>query len=84
MTTSLTKGYKMILKEEDSLKIQNEIESLVLSKDMAYMEAILFLCEEYSVEPELMAKLLSKPIIDKIKEEGENLNLLPKSSKLKL
>jgi len=50
---------------------------------MSYMDSILFLCEKYSVEPELMAKCLSKPIIQKLKEEGEILNLLPKTTKLK-
>ena len=73
----------MIIPEQDNAKIQKEIQSLVLAKEMSYMDAILFLCEKYSVEPELMAKCLSKPIIQKLKEEGETLNLLPKPSKLK-
>jgi hypothetical protein len=29
-----------------------------------------------------VAKILSKPIIEKIKQEGEGLNFLPKSTKL--
>jgi hypothetical protein len=74
----------MIIPEQDNAKIQKEIQSLVLAKEMSYMDAILFLCEKYSIEPELMAKCLSKPIIQQLKEEGENLNLLPKSQKLKL
>lgn len=74
----------MIIPEQDNLKVQKEIESLVLAKEMSYMDAILFLCEKYSIEPELIAKFLSKPIIQQLKEEGENLNLLPKSQKLKL
>jgi hypothetical protein len=73
----------MIIPDQDNLKIQKEIESLVLAKEMSYMDSILFLCEKYSVEPELMAKCLSKPIIQKLKEEGEILNLLPKTTKLK-
>ena len=59
----------MIIPEHDNLKIQKEIESLVLAKEMTYMDAILFLCEKYSIEPELIAKFLS----------GEKLNPLPKS-----
>jgi len=74
----------MIIPEQDNLKVQKEIESLVLAREMSYMDAILFLCEKYSIEPELIAKFLSKPIIQQLKEEGENLNLLPKSQKLKL
>jgi len=72
----------MIIPEEDSLKIQNEIQSLVLAKEMSYMDAILFLCEKYSIEPEMIAKFLSKAIIQELKAEGESLNLLPKTSKL--
>ena len=72
----------MIIPEEDNEKIQNEIESLVLSKEVSYMDAILYLCEKYSIEPEFIAKFLSKPIIQQLKAEGENLNLLPKSTKL--
>lgn len=74
----------MIIPEQDNAKIQKEIQSLVLAKEMSYMDAILFLCEKYSVEPELMAKCLSKPIIEQLRAEGEGLNLLPKSQKLKL
>lgn len=72
----------MIIPEEDSLKVQNEIQSLVLAKEMTYMDAILFLCEKYSIEPEMIAKFLSKAIIQELKDEGEKLNLLPKTSKL--
>lgn len=74
----------MIIPEQDNIKIQNEIQSLILAKEISYMDAVLFLCEKYSVEPELMAKCLSKPIIQQLKEEGEELNLLPKTAKLKL
>jgi hypothetical protein len=41
-------------------------------------------CEQFGIEPQVAAKFLSKPIIQKIKIEGQELNLLPKTSKLPL
>jgi hypothetical protein len=71
----------MILENGD-LNIQNEIETLVLKKRYTYIDAVLKLCEDHSLEPSYMAKHLSKPIIEKLREEGENINLLPKSARL--
>tara|TARA_Y100000310_G_C20234593_1_gene601839 strand:- start:387 stop:605 length:219 start_codon:yes stop_codon:yes gene_type:complete len=47
-----------------------------------YLEAILHLCNEYNIEPEFASKLLSKPIIEKLHNEGIDLNILPKTAKL--
>jgi hypothetical protein len=71
----------MIL-ENGELNIQQQIETLVLNKRYSYMDAILKLCEDHSLEPSYIAKHLTKPIIEKLREEGESLNLLPKSSRL--
>ncbi len=38
--------------------------------------------EEHEIEPEIAAKHLSKPIIEKIESEGRSFNLLPKKAKL--
>jgi hypothetical protein len=46
------------------------------------MEAVIKLCEDLSLEPAYMAKHLPKPIIEKLREEGESINLLPKSARL--
>lgn len=71
----------MILENGD-LNITNEIEKLVSKKNYSYMDAILKLCEDYSLEPSYIAKHLTKPIIEKLREEGESINLLPKSARL--
>ena len=71
----------MILENGD-LNIQNEVEKLVSKKNYTYMDAVLKLCEDYSLEPSYIAKHLSKPIIEKLREEGESINLLPKSARL--
>jgi len=47
-----------------------------------YIDAVLCVCEENRMEPFVGAKLLSKPITEKIKKEGKDINLLPTSAKL--
>lgn len=47
-----------------------------------YIESILAVCEEMGIDPEQAAKYLSKPIIEKIRAEGESINLLPTTPKL--
>jgi uncharacterized protein YllA (UPF0747 family) len=71
----------MILENGD-INVQNEIEKLVSKKKYTYIDAILKLCEDYSLEPSYIAKHLPKPIIEKLREEGESINLLPKSARL--
>ena len=53
-----------------------KVEEKVLKTGNGYMETINLLCDEMSIEPELAAKYLSKPIIEKIRVEAENINLL--------
>ena len=47
-----------------------------------YIESILAVCEEMGIDPEQAAKYLFKPIIEKIRAEGESINLLPTTPKL--
>lgn len=67
-----------------SKDVQNEfikkIEEFVLSGDYGYIDAILLACEEYDVEPTIAAKYLSKPMIEKIEQEGIKFNMLPRKS----
>ena len=59
-----------------------KVEESVLKTGDGYMDTINLLCEEMGIEPELVAKYLSKPIIEKIRLEAENTNLLPRGPKL--
>jgi hypothetical protein len=43
---------------------------------------VLAVCEQFGLEPQVAAKFLNKPIIEKIKAEGQELNLLPKKTRL--
>jgi hypothetical protein len=62
-----------------------EIEELCRDrKDGQYIDAILELCEKYGIEPESVAKLVTKPIREKLKAEFENKNMLKGGKKSKL
>jgi hypothetical protein len=69
--------------ENGDLNIQNEIEKLV-ANNKTYIDAVLQICETHNLDSEYVAKHLSKPIIEKIKQEGQQLNLLKKTAKLPL
>jgi len=58
------------------------VERRVRTAKYTYMEAILEVCEEHGIEPDSIASLLSQPIKEKIQQEAEDLNLLPKSGRL--
>ncbi len=54
-----------------------EVEELTRTRNNGkYMESIIDLCEKYGIEPESAAKLLSKPIREKLKSEFESLNMV--------
>jgi hypothetical protein len=55
-----------------------KVENHVKRWNCSYLEAILSVGEDMNVEPEVSAKFLTKPIIEKVQEEGRQINLLPK------
>ena len=66
-------------------RFAQEIESLVIKNaDMNYIDAIIFFCEQNSIELESVPKLISKPLKEKIKYEAMELNFLKRSSRAKL
>jgi acylphosphatase len=52
------------------------------NRDDGYIDAVVEVAEEHNYSMEMAAKLISKPIIEKIQSEGEDINMLPKMSKL--
>ena len=68
----------MLLSENEKRTFSNKVENYVKEKGGSYIDAVLSLCEEYEIEPPIVAKSLSKPLIEKIQMEGQDLNLLPK------
>jgi hypothetical protein len=61
-----------------------QIESIVKSKHVSYMEAVEIWCDQNGKDIVVGADLVKKtPIIkEKIKTEAEDLNLLPRTSRL--
>ena len=61
-------------KEEFSKKIENYVKQ----HNSSYMDAAISISESTGLDVVVISKFLSKPIIEKIQEEGRSLNLLPK------
>jgi hypothetical protein len=61
-----------------------EIEKLVLSKSLSYIDAVVYYCEKNDLEVEVIAKMVTGALKSKIKLEAEDLNFLPKSNTAKL
>ena len=68
----------MILSETEKKTFSNKVEKYVKERGGSYIDAVLALCEDYEIEPPIVAKSLSKTLIEKIQMEGQDLNLLPK------
>ena len=71
---------KFISKE----KFAEDIENLVLTTKMNYIDAIVQYCEDNEIEIESVGKLISKPLKEKIKYVATELNYMKKTSKGKL
>ena len=71
---------KFISKE----RFAEDIEALVLTSKMNYIEAIVEYCETKGIEIESVSKLVSKPLKEKLKCEATELNYLKKTSRGKL
>jgi hypothetical protein len=66
----------------DPTQISNLIERMVSSRKISYMDAVLELCEDNAFDASLVAKHLSKPIVENIEKEARDINLLPKKKSL--
>lgn len=65
-------------------KFSSDIEELVKSSDLTYIESIIHYCEEHSIELDSVSKLISKPLKERIKCEAITLNYLKKTSRARL
>ena len=60
-----------------------EVEDLVRNGIYdSYIDAVLHLCDDKRLEPFMAARLISEPIKEKIKREGQEINLLPAEAQL--
>lgn len=66
-------------------RFAQEIEKLVqVNRDMSYIDAVIYFCEQNNIDLESVPKLISKPLKEKIKYEATELNFLKKTSRAKL
>lgn len=60
----------------------NEIEDLVIRRRLNYLDAIMHFCEVEEIDPDRIPELITAPLKQKLRMEGEMLHLLKKSPRL--
>ena len=65
-------------------RFSTEVETLVSSDSMSYIDAIIHYCDVNDIELETVPKLISKPLKEKLKHEAQQLNFIKKTSRAKL
>lgn len=63
-------------------KFTKIVEETVIDKKITYMDAVLYICEMNSIDPEDVKKFISPIIKGKIEAEAMSLNFLPKQNTL--
>jgi len=63
-------------------KFSQMVEVTVRDKNMSYMDAVIYICEENKLEIEDCKKYLSNIVKDKIEVEAMKLNFLPSQNTL--
>ena len=58
------------------------IENIVKEKSITHMDAVLWSCEQESLEPDDLGTLISKGLKEKIEANARELNFLPKQAQL--
>jgi hypothetical protein len=58
------------------IKFSYEIEMIVLSEKMNYIEAIIHFCDKQSIDLESIPKLMTKPLKEKLKIDATRLNFM--------
>ena len=52
------------------------VEETVLNLSLSYLDAIMYLCEKHTIEPEDVKKYISPTIKDKLEVDAMNLNYI--------
>ena len=65
-----------------SERYNSEIEEIVERTSMSYLDAMLYHAHENGLESETVAGLINVKTNTKLREEAEQLNFMPKTSKL--
>jgi hypothetical protein len=61
-----------------------DVENLCQSKNLEYIDAVVYWCEQHKVEIEFVAQMIKKDpaLKSKIQAEAENLNILKRGARL--
>lgn len=65
-------------------KFSQEVERIAHDNSMNYIDAIVHYCEKNEIEIESVAKLISKPLKEKLKYDAQKLNYMKKTTRAKL
>lgn len=65
-------------------KFSNKVLYLVTKTKLSFMDCVLSAGDEMGLDPSATGKLLTKPIIEKIQQEAQNLHLLKKGKNKQL
>ena len=65
-----------------SERYNNEINTVVATTKMSYLDAIMYHADENGLESETVAGLINVKTKNKLREEAEALHFMPKTSKL--
>ena len=65
-----------------SERYNNEINEIVETTKMSFLDAIMYHADENSLESETVAGLINIKTKNKLREEAETLHFMPKTSKL--
>ena len=71
-----------ILNLYSSEQYNSEIDEIVERTRMSYLDAMLYHADENGLESETVAGLINIKTKNKLREEAETLNFMPKTSKL--
>jgi len=68
--------------KDEMYQFQMKIEEIVVETKYNYMEAIVHYCELTGMEIELASSLVNKDLKSKIEVDAQELNMLPKTTRL--
>lgn len=69
-------GEKVFVQEEQILRFQNEIEELVKTGGLNYLESVTHYCKIHDIEVESIINLISPVLYQKLEDEARDLNLI--------
>lgn len=64
-------------------RFAEEVEKIVERGKSSYIEAVIEVCDKNGIDPSSVAKFVPKNMKERIKMEGQDLNLIPKDRKQK-